>query len=164
MSRTNERGLSAATGPPLRFIKIPTRCCQQLRHLETMPWSAGSAGPFSSQMRMYISSNNAILVNHTLGRWPSLKHKRLNIETVRRQLPCRDRIFSQSCCTPSYGMLLIVLYRMSSERWPPHLIIRLPSSDTDRTHAAANKAWSFSKQPFKTNALTMPSRSAFKHL
>jgi hypothetical protein len=49
LSRTYERK-SAALKPTVRSIKIPPES-STYASCETMPWSTGSAGPFSPQMR-----------------------------------------------------------------------------------------------------------------
>jgi hypothetical protein len=60
LSRTYERKLSAATEAHRSARSDPHQIVSNCAISETMPWSTGSAGPFSSQMRLYISSSKAM--------------------------------------------------------------------------------------------------------
>jgi hypothetical protein len=85
LSRTYERKLSAATEAHRPLDPDPHQSLLAPPHLETMP-GTGSAGPFSSQMCASLQQCSS-----TIPCLPEVadhpKHKRLNIEAVRRQLP-----------------------------------------------------------------------------
>jgi hypothetical protein len=51
--------------PQLRSIRSPPGLLASAKS-ETMPWSTGSAGPFSSQMRVHLFKQSDALVNHAM--------------------------------------------------------------------------------------------------